>query len=107
MSFTQTWTADGELGTVTRYAGLTTATVVETASYTYDANGNITDLQYRSGTVVLQDFAYSYDNANWLSTETDNRRHADHLPLRRRRPAHRRQRTGSRHLQLRCGRQPK
>ena len=56
---------------MTRYAGLTTASVVETASYTYDANGNVTDLQYQSGTVVLEDFA-GYDNANWLSTETDN-----------------------------------
>jgi YD repeat-containing protein len=70
--FDQTWTADNQLGTVTRYADLTTATPVGTTSYFYDPGQRLTDVRHTAGLVVLEDFAYGYNGANWLTSEVDN-----------------------------------
>jgi RHS repeat-associated protein len=72
LRFDQTWTADGQLGTVTRYPNTSGTGAIGTTSYTYDQAGNVTDIIEKAGTVTLEHFAYTYDQAGQLSTEVDN-----------------------------------
>ncbi len=69
----QTYTARDQVATQTRYTDLAGTNVVGTSSYLYDPQGRLTSLQqtYANGS-VLASYAYSYDNADRLTSKTDN-----------------------------------
>jgi RHS repeat-associated protein len=68
-----TYTPRGQVATETRYKDLAGTQKVGYSVFTYDTAGNLTHLQHQNGTAgVLADYAYSYDAADTLSSETDN-----------------------------------
>ncbi len=68
-----TYTVDGQQSTLTRYSNVAGTAEIGSTTYTYDAVGRITDIQQRNGSgTVLETFAYSFDNANRVTTETVN-----------------------------------
>ena len=67
-----TYDADGEVLTETRYSDLAGTQVVVASSYTYNADGEVTDLLDRDshGNTVAE-FSYTYDPANRVTSETN------------------------------------
>ena len=67
-----TYDADGEILTETRYSDLAGTQVVVTSTYTYNADGEVTDLLDRDshGNTVAE-FSYTYDSANRVTSEAN------------------------------------
>jgi RHS repeat-associated protein len=66
----QTYNADNQLSTQTRYSDLAGTTVVATTSFTYDDAGRLTDEQHKDGLGNnIAHFTYTYDSADQLLTE--------------------------------------
>jgi len=67
------YTPDGQVSTLTRYSNLSGNTRVGLTQNSYDAVGNVTQIQHQNGSgSSLLTYVYSYDTANRLSSETDN-----------------------------------
>jgi RHS repeat-associated protein len=56
-----TYDAASQLTGVSRYSDLTGTQLVASSAYTYDAAGQLIDLQHRNKTSVLADYGYGYD----------------------------------------------
>jgi hypothetical protein len=69
----ETYTARGQLASVTRYSNLTGTQVVGSTLYGYDSDMRVTLIQDLGPTgTPLATYAYGYDLANRLRTEADN-----------------------------------
>ena len=67
-----TYTPNGQIATITRYSDLAGTALVATTTYTYDANGNVTDIKsVNASSTVIDEFDYVYDASGSLSSETD------------------------------------
>ena len=67
-----TYTATGQIATITRYSDLAGTDLVATTTYTYDDNGNVTDItSVNASNAVIDEFDYVYDASGSLSSETD------------------------------------
>jgi RHS repeat-associated protein len=65
-----TYTAQDEIATETRYKDLGGTQTVGTSSFTYDALGQLTNLQHKDGSSnLLANYTYTYDSAGRLGTE--------------------------------------
>jgi RHS repeat-associated protein len=68
-----TYTADGQVATINRSSDLAGTQLVATTIYTYDAVGNVTDIENLGpGGAVISDFAYQYNAAGEVTNEVDN-----------------------------------
>jgi RHS repeat-associated protein len=68
-----TYNTDNEIATETRYSNLAGTALVGTASYSYDADGRLTNLQQlNSSGSDIANYTYSYDHASRLTQEQDN-----------------------------------
>jgi RHS repeat-associated protein len=66
-----TYTPRQELATVTRYRDLGVSQLVGSSVTIYDANSRLVNLQHQDGSgTILSNFAYSYDAADRLTSET-------------------------------------
>jgi RHS repeat-associated protein len=71
--FDLTYTDAGQVATMTRYADTEGNQKVGFSQWTYDNVGNVKQIQHQDGNGnVLGTFAYGYDAANRVSSETDN-----------------------------------
>ena len=69
----QTWTADGQLATQTRYADLAGTTAVGARSIGYDTAGQVREIQHTNGSgTTLEDFQYQYDADGHVTSEADH-----------------------------------
>jgi RHS repeat-associated protein len=67
-----TYTADGQVSLLSRYADTAGNTLLGKTQNSYDPAGNLTEEKHTNGSnTVLEDFTYQYDAANRLSSETD------------------------------------
>src|SRR5262249_9336816 len=68
-----TWTANDRLATLTRYKNLAGTQLVGTTINTFDDAGNLTQIQHKDGSNAnISTWAYSYDAANRLTSESLN-----------------------------------
>ena len=81
-----TYDGRGEFSTETRYSDLAATTVVAESYYTYNGDGEITNLLDRNGGgTIVANFTYTYDLADRVLTEVEPG-DDHHLRLRRRQP---------------------
>ena len=73
LRFDQTWTADGELATVSRYSNLAGTTLVGVTTYSYDSADRVTNIHSSDGSGTgLSNVTYGYDAADRVtSAKTD------------------------------------
>jgi RHS repeat-associated protein len=68
-----TYTAQDQIATETRYSDLAGSNKIGSTTYTYDALGEITNLQHRNGSgTLLANYTYTYDLGSRLTSETLN-----------------------------------
>src|SRR5207245_101157 len=68
-----TYTAQDEIATQSRYKDLAGTQSVGTSSFTYDALGEVTNLQHKDGTNnPLANYTYTYDGGGRLQSEQLN-----------------------------------
>src|SRR5262249_13719350 len=67
------YTPRGQVGTLTRYSDVAGTTKVGDSLSGYDSSGRLTSLQHRDGGgATLEDYGYGYDNADRLTSATEN-----------------------------------
>ncbi len=67
-----TYDADGELLTESRYSDLAGTELVVKSNYTYDSDGEITNLMDQNGGgTIVANFTYTYDQDNRVTTEVN------------------------------------
>jgi RHS repeat-associated protein len=67
-----TYDAASQLTGINRYSDLTGTQLAASSAYTYDAAGQLIDLQHRNTTSVLADYGYSYDADGRLIATTSS-----------------------------------
>jgi RHS repeat-associated protein len=73
LSFGESWTARGQLASVTRYSDAAGTQQVGVSSYTYDPQGHMLSINHvGTGGTSLASYSYKYDLANRLTSESDN-----------------------------------
>jgi YD repeat-containing protein len=66
-----TYTPDNQINTESRYSDTAGNNLVGTTQYSYDPATNITEIKHKAGSTTLEDFQYTYNSANLISSETD------------------------------------